>query len=174
MGKQTDTKEFSYRKNGEIRYCKEVRIVGEGIDSKVVPFAEAQNIANGMGLDMVEINNSIYPPIIKICQYDKMIYELKKIAKKNKQNSPQLKEIQLSVNIAMHDLETKAKQAKKFIEHGDKVKVILTMKGRELTRREENKKSIFEFITMVDDFASAESMPKDEGNKTVVILKKKK
>ena len=77
------------------------------------------------------------------------------------------------MNIAKHDLETKANNAKRFIEDGSRVRVTLSMKGRELYRREENKKSILEFIVMMDDVAIPESAPKDEGNKTVVILKKR-
>ena len=78
-----------------------------------------------------------------------------------------------AANIAKHDLETKANNAKKFIEDGSRVRVTLAMKGRELSRREDNKKSILEFIVMMDDVAVPESTPKDEGNKTVVILKKR-
>jgi len=84
-----------------------------------------------------------------------------------------LKEIQLSVNIAKHDLETKANNARKFLEDGSRVRVVLSMKGRELSRREENKKSILEFIVMLDDVAVPETTPRDEGNRTSVILKKK-
>ena len=102
-----------------------------------------------------------------------MLYELKKIAKKTKQNAKPLKEIQLSVNIATHDLQTKANNARKFIEEGSRVRVTLSMKGRELMRREENKKSILEFVVMMEDVAVPETPLKDEGNKTTVILKKK-
>ena len=102
-----------------------------------------------------------------------MIYEFKKNAKKNRQNVKPMKEIQLSVNIAKHDMETKANSARKFIEDGSRVRVVLKMKGRELTRREENKKSILEFIVMMEDIAVPEYAPRDEGNKTSVILKKK-
>ena len=111
---------------------------------------------------------------IRIENYDKFLYEQKKMQKKAKQNKTQLKEIQLSVSIADNDLKTKANKAKEFIEDDCKVKVILTMRGRELIRREENKKSMFSFIDMMSDVAVAESVPKDEGNKTIVILKKKK
>ena len=100
--------------------------------------------------------------------------ELKKIAKKTKQNAKPLKEIQLSVNIATHDLQTKANNARRFIEEGCRVRVTLSMKGRELMRRDENKKSILEFIVMLEDVAVPESAPIDEANKTVVTLKKKK
>ena len=162
-----------FRVNDEIRVGGNVRIVGEGIESKVVAMSEARKIAEDMELDLVEIQGKSDVPIVRVCNYEKMLYELKKAAKKNKQQVKPLKEIQLSVNIAKHDLETKANNAKKFIEDGSRVRVILAMKGRELSRREDNKKSILEFIVMMDDVAVPESTPKDEGNKTVVILKKR-
>ena len=162
-----------FRVNDEIRINGDVRIVGDGIESKIVSMREAKEIADDMGLDLVEIQGRSEVPIIKICKYEKMLYELKKNAKKNKNQSKPLKEIQLSVNIAKHDLETKVNNAKKFIEDGSKVKVTLSMKGRELSRREENKKSILEFVVMMEDVAVPEATPKDEGNKTVVILKKR-
>ena len=162
-----------FRVNNEIRVGGNVRIVGEGIESKVVTMSEARKIAEDMELDLVEIQGKSDVPIVRVCNYEKMLYELKKAAKKNKQQVKPLKEIQLSVNIAKHDLETKANNAKKFIEDGSRVRVTLAMKGRELSRREDNKKSILEFIVMMDDVAVPESTPKDEGNKTVVILKKR-
>ena len=162
-----------FRVNDEIRVGGNVRIVGEGIESKVVAMSEARKIAEDMELDLVEIQGKSDVPIVRVCNYEKMLYELKKAAKKNKQQAKPLKEIQLSVNIAKHDLETKANNAKKFIEDGSRVRVTLSMKGRELTRREENKKSILEFIVMMEDVAVPEFAPKDEGNKTVVVLRKK-
>jgi translation initiation factor IF-3 len=162
-----------FRVNDEIRIGGNVRIVGEGIESKVVTMSEARKVAEDMELDLVEIQGKSDVPIVRVCNYEKMLYELKKAAKKNKQQVKPLKEIQLSVNIAKHDLETKANNAKKFIEDGSRVRVTLAMKGRELSRREDNKKSILEFIVMMDDVAVPESTPKDEGNKTVVILKKR-
>lgn len=165
---------FNFNINDEIKFYPQVRIVGDGIESKVVTLKEAKAIAETMEMDLVEINSKVTPPILRICAYDKFLYEMKKNAKKNKQTTSQLKEIQLTVNIASNDLKTKAKKAIEFIENGDRVKVTLTMKGRELTRREENKRSIFEFISLLEDVAVAESMPKDENNKTIVVLKKKK
>ena len=171
----TKKSDFSskFRVNDEIRVGGNVRIVGEGIESKVVAMSEARKIAEDMELDLVEIQGKSDVPIVRVCNYEKMLYELKKAAKKNKQHVKPLKEIQLSVNIAKHDLETKANNAKRFIEDGSRVRVTLAMKGRELSRREDNKKSILEFIVMMDDVAVPESTPKDEGNKTVVILKKR-
>lgn len=162
-----------FRVNDEIYGHKDVRIVGEGIESRVVPLEEAKKIAYEMELDLIEINSNVTPAVLKIASYEKMIYELKKAAKKNKQTAKPLKEIQLSVNISEHDLQTKANNARKFIENGNKVKVTLTMKGRELNRREESKRSILEFIVLLEDVATPESQPRDDGNKTIVILKKK-
>jgi translation initiation factor IF-3 len=162
-----------FRVNDEIHFSGNVRIVGEGIESRVVPIVEARKIAEDMELDLVEIQGKLEIPILKICNYEEMLYELKKIAKKTKQNTKPLKEIQLSVSIAKHDLETKANNTRKFIEEGSRVRVVLTMKGRELSRREENKKSLLEFIVMLEDVAVPEAIPRDEGNRTSVILKKK-
>lgn len=162
----------NFRVNDNI-HAYEVRIVGENIESKVVTLSEAKKIASDFGLDLIEINSNGSVPIVRIADYNKFLYELKKNAKKNSHHVKPFKEVQLSVNIAEHDLDTKVNQAKKFIAEGSKVKAILTMKGREVTRREESKKSILEFITKMEDVALPESMPKDEGNKTIVILKKR-
>lgn len=173
MGKTDSKNSREYRINGEIRGYDKVRIIGDNIESKVVSLFEAKKIAESMEMDMVEINNRSVPPIIRICNYDKFLYDQKKAEKKNKQTALPMKEIQLSANIAKHDIEVKANQARSFLEKGHKVKAVLMLKGREMTHREDNKKSIYEFVITLEDFAVVESM-KDEGNKTVVILKKKK
>lgn len=171
---KTKQPKFDYRINSEITNVAECRIIGENVESVILPFNEALKLAEGMEMDLIEINPTTNPPIMRIAPYDKFLYQQKKKAKANKQQPQMLKEIQLRVNIAENDLKTKARKAEEFIKSGDKVKVVLTMKGRELTRREENKKPILEFITMLDEVAQAECMPKDEGNKTIVILKPKK
>ena len=96
-----------FRINDEIYGNYNVRIVGEGIESKVVPLAVAKKIAAERELDLIEINKNVNPPIMRIASYEKMMYELKKAAKKNKQTAKPLKEIQLSVNITDHDLQCK-------------------------------------------------------------------
>lgn len=162
------------RINDEIIGYDLVRIVGEGIESSVVTLEEAKNIAEKMECDLIEINGKINPPILRIGNYDKLLYEMKKNQKKNKQQVSQLKEIMLTTNIAKHDLETKANKAKEFIADGHKVRVTLTMKGRELTRRAESQKSILEFIVMLEDVAVPEGNLMENGNRTIVVLKKKK
>ena len=162
-----------FKVNEEIRLTGNVRVVGEGIESRVVPIGEARRIAEEMELDLVDLGGKQETPVLKVCNYEKMVYEMKKAAKKSKQSAKPLKDIQLSVNIAKHDMETKANNVRRFIEDGCRVRVTLTMKGRELSRREENKKSILEFIVMLDDVATPEAPLHDDGNKTTVILKKK-
>lgn len=165
-----------FKVNDEIRHYGKVRVIGEDIETSVMDISEARKLAESKEMDLVEIQSKTEIPIIRICNYEKMLYRLKKEQKESKQKnkSKPLKDIQLTVNIAKHDLETKANNAKKFIADGSKVRVILTMKGREMARREENKKSILEFIVMMDEVAIPEAQPRDEGNKTVVILKPRK
>lgn len=162
-----------FRINDALRFFGDVRVIGDGIESKVMPIEKARELAEEMEMDLVGINEKLEIPVVKICKFDKLIYELKKAEKKLKQNSKPLKEVQLSTNIAKHDLETKANNARRFLEDGSKVKVVLSMRGRELARREENKKSILEFIVMLEDVAAIEGTIKDEGNRTIAILKKK-
>ena len=162
-----------YRVNDEIRNISIVRLTGDEFETNIYSLDEAKKIALEKGLDLIEIAPMASPPVLRMVNYEKFVYEYKKAQKKNKQQVKQLKEIQLRVNIAQHDLQTKAKNARKFLEEGNKVKVVLTMKGRELVRREENKKAILEFITSLDEVAVPESLPRDEGNRTTVILKKR-
>ena len=167
------TPRIEYRINDEIDFYGQVRVVGENANNEVMSIDKARKLAESLDLDLVEINSRVTPPIMKVCNYEKMVYELKKTLKKNRQQAKPPKEIQLSVNIAENDLKTKENQARKFIEDGFKVKVILIMKGRELSRRMENKKTIFKFIADLEDVAAAESLPKDEGTRTIVFLKRK-
>ena len=162
-----------FKVNEEIKLYGNVRIVGEGIESKVVPIAEARSMAESMELDLVLLNINGNEPVIKLCNYEKMLYEMKRMAKKNKQVAKPLKDIQLSVNIAKHDMETKANNARRFLEDDSRVRVTLTMRGREMARHEENKKSILEFIVMLEDVAVPEAAPRDDGNRTSVILKRR-
>lgn len=168
-----NTPRIEYRINDEIDFYGQVRVVGENANNEVMSIDKARKLAESLDLDLVEINSRVTPPIMKVCNYEKMVYELKKTLKKNRQQAKPPKEIQLSVNIAENDLKTKENQARKFIEDGFKVKVILIMKGRELSRRMENKKTIFKFIADLEDVAAAESLPKDEGTRTIVFLKRK-
>lgn len=167
------------RINGEITCKGTVRVVFKSRENEQESFNQVMSIdaarseAASRSLDLIEINPSTTPPILRIDNYSKYLFEQKKRVKENKKPSQQVKEIQLSTNISEHDMETKAKMAERFLSEGDKVKVVLKMRGRELGRREQSKKSILLFMDRLADVSLPESMPRDEGNKCIVILKKK-
>lgn len=168
--------EPQYRVNGEIYIdgSPMVRLVSEDGTNEICHISEARKRADEEGLDLIEISRNANPPVVKIADYQKMMYELKKNARKQSHGSKPMKEVQLSVSIAENDMKTKANNARKFLLDGSKVKVVLSMRGREKARREENKKSIYMFIDMLSDVSVPESLPKDEGDsKTIVILKRK-
>lgn len=185
MGKSNKKKNeiVEPRINYEIKGYKEVRLiykehndsVSENDFNKVVSWYDAVGYSKKYGLDLIEINAKTEPPIIRLGDYSKYLYELKKQQKHKNKNTSVVKEIQLSTNISLHDLEIKAKHALEFIEDGNKVKVILTMKGRELLRREESKKSFLKFLAIMLDSGkvSFDCPPRDEEKKCFTILKRK-
>ena len=182
MAKKNLRKEkFSVRMNEEITY-EEARVIykehnnaeSENDFNKIMKVSDAMKFAEDKGLDLIEINPNAKPPIIKVYDYTKYIWEMKQIEKKKKKNIVDTKEIQLSVNISKHDIETKAKHAKEFLSKGEKVRVVLIMRGRELTGREESSKAFYEFLSMMGDEISYDSVPRNEGNKIITVLKRKK
>lgn len=170
------------RINGEIRGYTMARVVYQEKNGVKSPddFSTIMSVYDGvgkareLGLDLVEINQNAAPPVLRICDYSKYFYELKKRAKQMSKSKNEVKEIQLTTNIGRNDMEVKAKKAAEFIEDGDKVKVVLKMRKREAERIEESKRCLYEFMLMLNDVATPESMPKDEGQRSIVILKKKK
>lgn len=170
------------RVNNEITGYQTVRVVykkvnGENSDEdfvKIMGLWDAKKLAERMGLDLVEISPNANPPVVKICDYSKYLYEMKKSEKNKAKVTTKLKEITITANISEHDMGTKAKKVKEFVDDGDKVKVTLFLKGREVARMEELKKSLYVFLGMVEEYAVPEALPKDEGNRSIVILKAKK
>lgn len=182
MGKFLKKKNnFNIRVNEDITY-EEARVIYKKNDkladendfNKIMKVKDAKSFAESKGLDVIEVNPKANPPILKIYDYTKYIWELKQIEKKKKKNVVDTKEIQLSTNISKHDMETKAKHAQEFISKGEKVRVVLIMKGRELSRRDISSKSFYEFLSMFGEEVLYESAPRDEGNKIIAVLKKKK
>ena len=180
MGKFIN-KSFNYRLNDDIVNYDKVRLIykehsseeGPNDFNKVVSLSEAKKISVKMSLDLIEINSKTTPPLIRLCDYSKFLWEQKKKEKTKNRNSISMKEIQLKANIADNDLETKAKAALKFLNSGHKVKVVLTLKGREMSRKEYSKESFYKFLSIVGEDVLFEMKPKDEGNKTFAIIKKK-
>jgi translation initiation factor IF-3 len=161
-----------YRINEEIPNYSKVRLVSDEGTNDVISIKEALNTAKERDMDLIEINPNAQIPIVKIASYEKLMYEIKKNLKKSAKKT-EMKEIQLSASIAEHDIQTKANKAREFIERGDNVKVVLTLKGREMAYKENNEKSLYEFIDKLSDISCPLSLPKEIGNKFMVILKKK-
>lgn len=171
------------RINHEIKGHTEVRLIykekrnesSENDFNKVVSWGKAVSLSKEKQLDLIEINPNTTPIIVRLDDYSKFLYELKKQAKQKNKKTSTLKEIQLKGNISSNDLSIKVRKALEFIEKGDKVKVVLTLKGRELSRREDFKKPFYQFINEMIDSGkvSFETTPQDDERRTLVILKKK-
>lgn len=158
--------------NEEIR-DKEIRVVDpEGEQLGLMSSKDAQKLANEKNLDLVKIAPKAKPPVCKIMDYGKYKYELAKKDKEAKKNQKVtvIKEVRLSAKIEKHDLEVKANQAIKFLKNGDKVKVTLRFKGRELSNINLNKAVIDEFKELLSEYSLVEKEPKLEGKQMIMVL----
>lgn len=137
---------------------------------------EAQNLANSKNLDLALISPNAEPPVCRILDYGKYKYEQSRKEKeaKKKQKVVNIKEIRLRPGIGDNDLKTKAKQSTKFLSNGDKVKVELRFRGRELGHKDIGREVIENFIELVSEFGEPAKPPKLEGNNMVVIIDPKK
>lgn len=162
--------------NEQIR-DKEVRLIGEdGEQLGIQPIKEAMKLAKEANLDLVKIAPTAKPPVCKIIDYGKYRYELARKDKeaKKKQKVTEVKEIRLSPNIDDNDLETKANNARKFILKGDKVKVALRFRGREMAHIGASKKILDEFFAKLEDIAVVEKPSKLEGRSMIMFLTEKR
>ena len=164
--------------NDQIR-AKEVMVIGpNGEQLGVKPIEDAKTLASYSGFDLVLINQKSTPPVCKIMDYNKFKYENKKRIKENqkKQRSANLdmKEYRLSVNIDIHDFDTRVRNATKYLEKGHKVKVTIRFRGREMAHTELGKDVLIRFATKVEDIAEIEQKPKLEGRFMTMILMPKK
>lgn len=167
-------KQRKHKINNEVRFP-QVRLVGMG-EPKIMSSYEASQIARSEEKDLILINESQDPPIVRIEDYNKFIYDIERAEKEKKKNAKatQIKEIQLSTNIADNDLKTKARKGKEFLDEGDKVKIVLQMRGRERQNPEAGEITILKYVSLLDSEGIAEAMPKYEGNRWQVIMKPKK
>ena len=165
-----------YSINEQIR-DKEVRLIGEnGEQLGVMSSKEAQHIAEEAGLDLIKIAPTANPPVCKIADFGKFRYEMARKEKDNrkKQKTTEIKEIQLTPGIADNDMNTKAGQARKFISKGNKVKVELRFRGREMAHQQAGMDIVLAFCQKLEDVATVDKPPKMEGRNLVVILAEKK
>jgi len=162
--------------NEQIR-DKEVRVVGEdGEQLGIMSSKEAQKLADEAGLDLVKIAPTAKPPVCKIVDYGKYKYEQTRREKeaKKKQKVIEIKEIRLSPNIDTNDLNTKMNAARKFLSKGDKVKVTLRFRGREMAHMNSSKHILDEFAENLADVATVEKAPKVEGRSMTMFLTEKR
>lgn len=166
----------SERINGQIKNVSNVRIVGEGIESRVVSLNEALNIAQEKYLDLVEINPNSNPPICKIVDYGKFQYDKKQKEKLQKQNSKKIKikEIRFTYNTGDHDFDFKLNHAINFLKDGNKVKAFVMFSGRETNYIDMGNIILLKFIDSLSDYGKPESLPKLEGKKLWVMINPKK
>lgn len=161
------------RINEQIR-APEIRLIGDNGDQYgVISIGEARQISDEQGLDLVEVSPNAKPPVVKLIDYGKFKYEQQKKASeaKKKQVVVQLKEIQFRPAIDTHDLNVKLKKAEKFLNQGDKVKMIMQFRGREMAHKEIGQNKFKDIINTVVEFgAQVESEPKMMGNRIITIL----
>ena len=162
--------------NGQIR-DKEVRVIGtNGEQLGVMSARDAQKLADEAELDLIKIAPKAQPPVCKIMDYGKFRYEQQKREKeaKKKQHVVETKEIRLSPNVEINDLKTKANNARKFIEKGDKVKVTLRFRGREMAHINSSAHVLDDFAKMLEDIAQVSKAAKLEGRNMTMFLEKKR
>ncbi|ENY8404553.1 translation initiation factor IF-3 [Clostridioides difficile] len=156
---------------------KEIRVLSPtGEQLGVMPTKEAQAMANSKNLDLVQISPNANPPVCKIMDYGKFRYEQARKEKeaKKKQKTIVVKEVRLRPGIEQNDLNTKANNAIKFLKKGDKVKVELRFRGRELGHKDIGKEVMLKFLDIIKEFGEPTKAPAFEGNNMVVIIDPKK
>ena len=165
-----------YMINEQIR-DKEVRLIGEaGQQLGIMSAKDALQLAEEAGFDLVKIAPTANPPVCKIIDYGKFRYEQARKEKeaKKKQKIVEIKEIRLSPNIDTNDLNTKVGAARKFISKGDKVKVTLRFRGREMAHMNNSKHILDDFAESLSDVATVEKAPKVEGRSMTMFLTEKR
>ena len=163
-----------YRVNEQIR-VREVRIVGEG-ESTVVPTRQALDMAREQGVDLVEISPNANPPVCRLIDYSKFLYQQKKRQKemKAKQVKVEVKEIRFGPQTDEHDYQFKLKHAKEFLEDGNKVRAYVFFRGRSILFKEQGEVLLLRFANDLEEYAKVEGMPSLEGKKMFLYLAPKK
>ena len=160
------------RINREIK-AKEVRLINyNGENLGVVSISEALNIAQEVGLDLIEISPQVTPPVCKVLDYGKYKYELQKKKNEAKKNQKvvSIKELKLRPMIETHDYEVKLKQAKKFLSQGDKVKFTMRYKGREMSANDMGKEILNKLVEDLEGLCKVDAAPKMEGKQMFMIV----
>jgi len=153
-----------------------VRLVGENVKPDIYSYEDAIRMAHELELDLVEIVPTAEPPVCKIIEYQKFLYEKKKKEKEQKAKNSKvvMKEIRFGPNTDDHDFDFKVKHAIKFLQEGNKVKAYVHFRGRTIAYKEKGEVLLLKFATELEEYAKVELMPKLEGNKMFLFLNPKK
>ncbi|PRD56942.1 translation initiation factor IF-3 [Sphingobacterium gobiense] len=164
-------KEPEHRINEFIR-VPEVRLVGDNVEQGIYPTRKALEIADELELDLVEISPNASPPVCRVIDYSKFVYEQKKKQKEIKANAKQtvVKEIRFGPNTNDHDFEFKLKHAIKFLENGEKVRAYVHFKGRAIVFKEQGEILLLRFAQALEDYGKVELLPKLEGKRMFLTL----
>ena len=166
---------FQYRINEAIR-TKEVRLVGDNVEQGVYTIQQALRIANDQELDLVEISPNVNPPVCRVVDYQKFIFQLKKKQKEQKAKSVKVvvKEIRFGPQTDDHDYNFKLKHAKGFLSEGSKVKAYVFFRGRSILFKDQGEVLLLRFANDLEDYGRVESMPVLEGKRMTIMLAPKK
>lgn len=153
-----------------------MRLVGDNIEIGVYPIRKAREIAEELGLDLVEISPNASPPVCKIIEYKKFLYEQKKREKvqKAKASKVTVKEIRFGPNTDEHDFEFKKKHAIKFLESGSKLKAYVFFKGRSIVFQDQGQILLLKLAQELEEYGTVEQMPKLEGKRMTMFIAPKK
>ena len=168
-------KEDQHNINRKIR-AEEVRLVGENVEIGVYPIKRALEIADEQELDLVEISPNASPPVCKVMDYKKFVYEQKKREKamKSKATKVIIKEIRFGPNTDDHDYEFKKKHAEKFLKDGAKLKAYVFFKGRSIIYKDQGEILLLKLAQELEDYGKVEQMPKLEGKRMIMFIAPKK
>ena len=169
-----DNVKNQYRVNGQIK-SREVRVVSDN-GAEVMPTRQALDLARQQGVDLVEISPNAQPPVCRIIDYSKFLYQQKKRQKemKQKQVKVEVKEIRFGPQTDDHDYNFKLKHAKEFLEEGNKVRAYVFFRGRSILFKEQGEVLLLRFANDLEEYAKVEQLPKLEGKKMFLFLAPKK
>lgn len=172
---KNDKLKQQYRINEQI-HTREVRIVGDDIESSVMPTYKAIQLAEQKGLDLVEISPNATPPVCRLIDYSKFLYQQKKRQKemKAKQVKIEVKEIRFGPQTDDHDYNFKLKHAQEFLSEGDKVKAYVFFKGRSILFKEQGEVLLLRFANDLEEYGKVEQMPVLEGKRMTLFIAPKK
>lgn len=165
----------NYRINEQIR-SREVRLVGDDVESTVMPTHKAIQLAEQKGVDLVEISPNAQPPVCRLIDYSKFLYQRKKRQKelKAKQVKIEVKEIRFGPQTDEHDYNFKLKHAKDFLTEGDKVKAYVFFRGRSILFKEQGEVLLLRFANDLEEYGKVEQMPVLEGKRMIIFIAPKK